>query len=143
MKRILILFLLFGLNSCLLLWNEALDQEEVQSDANQALALAGLSSACPDLLAPTVTSFDGMGEQSSYTVNVYVVPNSAETAYAAYGSESQVMTPQNSTLIGIFPLLGSPGDQRVVINASGSQPPSIAIAARSGFCEGPWELLPL
>ncbi|KAB2932940.1 MAG: hypothetical protein F9K24_08725 [Leptonema illini] len=143
MKRILILFLLFGLNSCLLLWNEALDQEEVQSDANQALALAGLSSACPDLLAPTVTSFDGMGEQGSYTVNVYVVPNSAETAYAAYGSESQVMTPQNSTLIGIFPLLGSPGDQRVVINASGSQPPSIAIAARSGFCEGPWELLPL
>lgn len=143
MRRIVLLSLLFGLNSCLLLWNEALDQEEVQSDANQALALAGLASACSDLLAPTITNFDGMGEQGSYTVNVYVVPNSTETAYAAYGSESQVMTPQNSTLIGIFPLLGSPGDQRVVINASGSQPPSIAIAARSGFCEGPWALLPL
>lgn len=73
MKRIMLLSLLFGLNSCLLLWNEALDQEEVQSDANQALALAGLSSACSDLLAPTVTG----------------------------------------------------------------------IAARSGFCEGPWALLPL
>lgn len=143
MKRIVILFLLFGLNSCLLLWNEALDQEEVQSDANQALALAGLSSACPDLSAPTVTGVDGMGEQGSYTVFAYVVPNSTATTYAAYGSESQVMTPQNSTLIGIFPLMGESGDQSVVINASGSQPPSIAIAARSGFCEGPWALLPL
>jgi hypothetical protein len=43
MRRILILSILFGLNSCLLFWKEAAEKEETQSSLDQSLALAALS----------------------------------------------------------------------------------------------------
>ena len=51
MKRIVLLGFLFGLNSCLLLWNEAAEKEKISSESSEALALAGMSGvACT---APT------------------------------------------------------------------------------------------
>lgn len=55
MKRIMLLSLLFGLNSCLLLWNEATEKKMTSSESSKALALAVMSGvACT---APTESVF--------------------------------------------------------------------------------------
>lgn len=57
MKRIVVLSLLFGLNSCLLLWKEATEKEAPQSNTVEALAIAAAlpiisSEPLPDTAPP-------------------------------------------------------------------------------------------
>jgi hypothetical protein len=56
MRRIVILSLLFGLNSCLVLWNEATEKEEPQSNTVQALAIAAALPVTPPEALPETAS---------------------------------------------------------------------------------------
>jgi len=127
------------LGSCIPLYNYMDEQSGSEAGPPFELLLPALTPlTCPELPPPTVHTYAAGGDVNHYILSVYIDPVPAATLYAAYGSSEQQMTAQNSSLIGVFALQGSEQNRYIPVNGPQPEPAHLAVAARSGSCEGEW-----